>query len=71
MDLPCKVMVYSQILSLNGNPGTLIALRPEGCYELRLVSQGKVHAVLLPVAQTGLVIAEPEPDVLPEADIER
>jgi hypothetical protein len=71
MELPTKVLVYSQILSLSGVAGTLVAIRPEGCYELRLVSQGKLHLVLLPVDQTGIVFAEPEPEVMPESDIER
>jgi len=71
MELPSKVLVYSQILSLSGTPGTLIDIRPEGCYELRLTSQGKIHSVLLPIAQTGLVFAEPEPEVVTETDIER
>ncbi|MBZ5588656.1 MAG: hypothetical protein LAO05_08835 [Acidobacteriia bacterium] len=71
MELPSKVLVYSQILGLSGTSGTLIDIRPEGCFELRLTSQGKLHSVLLPVAQTGLVFAEPEPEVVPVDDIER
>lgn len=71
MELPTKVLVYSQILNLSGVAGTLVAIRPEGCYELRLVSQGRLHLVLLPVDQTGIVFAEPEPEVMPESDIER
>jgi hypothetical protein len=71
MELPSKVLVYSQILGLNGTPGTLIDVRRDGCYELRLPSQGKLHAVLLPVSQTGLVFAESEAEVVPESDIER
>ncbi len=71
MELPAKVLVYSQILNLNGTAGTLVDVREGGCYELRLMSQGKLHVVLLPVAQTGLVFAEPEPDVIAENNIER
>ncbi len=71
MELPSKVLVYSQILGLSGTPGTLVAVRPDGCYELRLTSQGKLHSVLLPVAQTGLVFAEAEAEVMVEANIER
>ncbi len=71
MELPSKVLVYSQILGLSGTPGTLVDIRPEGCFELRLTSQGKLHSVLLPIAQTGLVFAEPEPEVLPVENIER
>jgi hypothetical protein len=71
MELPTKVKIYSQILGLSAHDATLVAIRPEGCYELRLVSQGKLHLVLLPIEQTGIVFAEPEPEVIPESDIER
>jgi hypothetical protein len=71
MELPSKVLVYSQIMGLSGMAGTLVAIRPEGCYELRLTSQGKLHSVLLPVGQTGIVFAEPEPEVMAEENIER
>ncbi len=71
MELPTKVMVYSQILGLSGTVGTLVSIRPEGSFELRLLSQGKLHLVLLPVAQTGLVFAEAEPEVAAETEVER
>ncbi len=71
MELPCKVLVYSQILGLSGTPGTLVAVREDGCYELRLTSQGKLHLVLLPIAQTGLVFAEAEAEVPMVDSIER
>jgi hypothetical protein len=71
MEVPARVMVYNQLLSLSGTLGLLVAVRPDGCYELRLPSQGKVHTVLLPVAQTALVYAEPEPETAPELGIER
>ncbi len=71
MDLPQDVFVYSQILSLSGTQGTLIAIRPEGYYELRLISKGRPHVALLPIAQTGLVAVEPEPDIAMESAIER
>lgn len=71
MELPAKVLVHSQILGLSGTPGTLVAIRPDGCYEFRLVSQGRTHTVLLPVGAVGIIFAEPEPDVPPEGEIER
>jgi hypothetical protein len=64
-------MVYNQLLGLSGTQGLLVALRPDGCFEIQLPSQGKVHTVLLPVAHTALVFAEPEPETSPEIDIER
>jgi len=69
--LPSNVLVYSQILGLSGTAGTLMDIRPEGCFELRLTSQGKLHAVLLPISQTGIVFAEAEPEVVLEDNIER
>jgi hypothetical protein len=71
MDVPAKVMVYNQLLSLSGTQGLLVAVRPEGCYEVKLPSQGKVHTVLLPVAETSLVYAEPEPEAVAEVEVER
>ncbi|MCJ7440785.1 MAG: hypothetical protein MUO25_04300 [Thermoanaerobaculaceae bacterium] len=71
MELPSNVLVYSQILGLSGTAGTLMDIRPEGCFELRLTSQGKLHAVLLPISQTGIVFAEAEPEVVLEDNIER
>ncbi len=71
MELPSKVLVYTQIMEQSPIAGTLVDIRPEGCYELRLASQGKLHQVLLPISQTGIVFAEPEPDVIPEENIER
>ncbi len=71
MDVPAKVLVYNQLLSLSGTQGLLVAVRPEGCYEIQLPSQGKVHSVLLPVDQTALVYAEAEPESPPEIEVER
>lgn len=71
MDMPKDVFVYSQILGLSGTQGTLLAIRPEGYYELRLVSKGRPHLALLPITQTGLVVVEPEPEIAMEPVIER
>ena len=71
MELPAKVMIHCQLMSLSGTQGVLVAIRPEGIYELRLISQGKTHSVLLPVAMAGLIFSEPEPDVQLETAIER
>ncbi|MFH1177574.1 MAG: hypothetical protein V1750_09230 [Acidobacteriota bacterium] len=71
MELPAKVQIYSQILSLSGALGTLMAVRPEGYYELHLPSQGKEHTVFLPVTQTGIAFVEAELEVIPTPDVER
>lgn len=71
MDIPQEVFVYSQILGLSGTQGTLIAVRPEGYFELRLISKGRPHLALVPITQTALVAVEPEPDIALESGIER
>lgn len=72
MELPAKVNVYCQILGLSGNQGTLVSIRHDGCYEVRLPSQqGNLHTMYLPVAQTCIIFAEPELEVPGAANIER
>lgn len=71
MELPAKVGVYNQLLGLSNNPGTLVGIRPEGYFELHIANKGRIHVVLLPIAETALVFAEPEPEVEPVAGIER
>ena len=71
MDVPARVMVYNQLLGLSGTHGLLVAVRREGLYELQLPSQGKIHSVLLPIAQTVLVYAEPEAETPVDMSIER
>jgi hypothetical protein len=71
MEVPARVMVYNQLLGLSGTHGLLVAVRREGMYELHLPSQGKVHSVLLPIAQTALVYAEAEPETATVMNVER
>jgi len=72
MELPTKVRVYSQMLGLSGNPATLMGIRPEGYYELQIANkEGEIHVVLLPIAQTGLIFAEPEPRIETISGVER
>jgi len=72
MELPARVLVYNQLLGLNKHPATLVSIRPEGYYELRLQSQdGRQHLTLIPVTQSAVVFAEAEAEVPPEMNIER
>lgn len=72
MELPARVLVYCQLMSLSKHPAILVAVRPEGYYELRLTSQdGRQHLTLLPVDQSVLVFAEAEVEVPTDMRIER
>ena len=72
MELPARVIVTCQILGYSNRPATLVALRPEGIYELHLrLQDGREHTVLMPVQQTCVVLEEPELEVSLDAAIER
>lgn len=72
MDLPARVLAYCPVMNLSKHPATLVAIRPEGYFELRLTSQdGRQHLTLLPIAQTVLVFADAEVEVPLETAIER
>jgi len=59
-------------MGLTKHPATLVAIRPEGYYELRLTFQdGRQHLTLMPIPQSVLVFTEPEVEVAVEMAIER
>ena len=59
MDLPAKVIIFCQTLELKNKPGRLMAVSPQGYYEIWLDFADRNHTVLLPIGGTALVFAEP------------
>lgn len=59
MDLPAKVIIFCPTLELKNKPGRLMAVSPQGYYEIWLDFADRNHTVLLPIAGTALVVAEP------------
>lgn len=57
------IKVYSEILGAKGAKARLVKVWPEGYYEVRLESGGKLFTTLLPVAHTVILAADPEPEV--------
>ena len=59
MDLPARVIVFCPTLEMKNKPGRLMAISPQGYYEIWLDFSDRNHTVLLPVQSTALVFADP------------
>jgi len=57
------IKIYSDVLGAKGAKARFVKVWPEGYYEVRLESGGKLFTTLLPIAQTVILAAEPEPEV--------
>jgi hypothetical protein len=64
MELPAEVLIHSPALGMKGSPGTLLQISPHGYYEANVRFGERVHRVLLPIADTALIAAEPEEAVV-------
>jgi hypothetical protein len=71
VDLPVKVIIFCPTLELKNKPGRLMAISPQGYYEIWLDFADRNHAVLLPIAGTALVVAEPNTATQQLPEIER
>ena len=60
MELPAEVRVHNELLGMKGQPARLLQIGREGYYELRCVFGERQHRVLLPVAGTVIIGAQPE-----------
>lgn len=59
MDIPMKVYISCPTAELKKVPGTLIAVSPNGYYEIHVNFGANTHTLLLPIAETSLTAAEP------------
>ncbi|HSS45184.1 MAG TPA: hypothetical protein VLO07_07560 [Thermoanaerobaculia bacterium] len=71
MDLPAKVIIFCPTLELKNKPGRLMAVSPQGYYEIWLDFADRNHTVLLPIGGTALVFAEVNVASQPLPEIER
>ena len=71
MDLPARVIIFCPTLELKNKPGRLVAISPNGFYEIWLDFAERNHTVLLPVGAPALVFAEPNTHSQPIPEIER
>lgn len=63
MEIPAKITFYCQLVDAKGTPGKLISVSEDGYYQIEVSIKGRSHTMLLPVANTGVVFFEPEPEV--------
>jgi hypothetical protein len=60
MDLPAEVKIHNDLLGIKGRDGRLIAVQPEGYYEVTATLGEREHRLLLPIASTVLIATEAE-----------
>jgi hypothetical protein len=58
VDIPARVIVFCPTLELKNKPGRLMAVSPQGYYEVWLDFGERNHAVYLPIVNTALVFQE-------------
>jgi len=61
VELPSRVVIYCPALELKNKPGRLLAVSPQGYYEVLVDIGERTHTALLPIHETALVFAEPQP----------
>ncbi len=71
MEIPGKVAVYCPLIDAKGTAAKLIAVLPEGYYQLETTVKGRIHTMLLPISQAALVFTDPEPQPEEGIEIER
>jgi len=72
MELPAEVLIHNEIVGMKGTKGRLLAISPQGYYEVNVKFGERLRRVLLPVDRTVLISQEAEEVLIPdEVEIER
>ncbi len=71
MEIPGKVSVYCPLIDAKGTAATLVSISADGHYHVEVQIKGRVHVMFLPISQTALYFADPEPVPDVEFEIER
>lgn len=72
MEIPASVIVFCPAMELKNRPGRLVAISPQGYYEVHLEFPGnRTHTTLLPIVGTAIVFQEANVAAGPTLDIER
>lgn len=72
MELPAKVFVNCPVLTLTNTAAILLSISPHGYFELQIdyPNRGR-YTALAPIAQTGIIFAEPLVQVEMEPGVQR
>jgi hypothetical protein len=60
MEIPADVLIHNELLGIKGSRGRLLRVSEHGYYEVNLTFGERQHRVMLPVAATVIINAEPE-----------
>lgn len=71
METPADVLVYFDNINGEAKRGRLLAVWPQGYYEVNLQLGGTLRRSLLPISRTFILAAEPEEAREPVLEIER
>lgn len=71
MEMPADVLIYLEQLTGEAKRGMLLAISPNGYYEVNLQTAGGPRRALLPIARTYIVAAEVEELPVLATEIER
>ena len=71
MEIPAKVSIFNKTLEMKGKAGTLVAINPDGFFEVILEFQQRNHTFLFPIAETVVIFNEALPPTAADFEIER
>lgn len=71
MELPVRVIIFCPTIEFKNKQGRLLAISEQGYYEVRMDFADRNHTVLLPIADTALIFADPNITGEPIPEIER
>lgn len=63
MEIPAKIMVRHPVFGDKQMAGTLVAVNEGGFFEVNLQLGAARHTFLMPIAQTVIIYADPNPEV--------
>ena len=71
MELPTAILIHNALLGVKGARGTLLAISPQGYYEVNMKFGERMHRVLLPIETTVLISQDAEETGEAALEIER
>jgi hypothetical protein len=70
MEIPGNVSVYCPLIDAKGTAARLVAVLPNGYYQIEVSVKGNRHTMFLPIAHAAIYFSEPEPEREAEFEIE-
>ena len=71
MEIPGNVSLYCPLVDAKGTAAVVVAVSPQGYYQLEVLIKGKRHTMFVPIAQAALCFTDEEPEREGEFEIER